>query len=101
VNAVISSTSFWLATAAIILLIACYILFLVRFKSADESSDFSVFSKLLPETSDSDLFDLLQETSDDLLLETSENLSARRRRELLEKIKEERIKEYLEHKKRK
>jgi hypothetical protein len=85
----ISSTTFWVATTAIIILIACYIIFLVKFKSANESSDFS------------DLPELLQETGDDLLLETSENLSAKRRRELLEKIKEERITEYLDHKKRK
>jgi hypothetical protein len=87
-----SSTSFWLATPAVIILIACYILFLVKFKSANESSNFSDFSKLLPETTDSDFSDLLQEPS--------ENLLAKRRRELLEKIKEERIKEYLDHKKR-
>ena len=80
-NVMISSTTFWLVTTAIIILIACYIIFLVKFKSAEESSDFSG----LPE----------------LLLETSENLPAKRRRELLEKIKEERIKEYLDHKKRK
>jgi len=88
----ISSTSFWLATAAVILLIACYVLFLVKFKPAKESSDFSDFSKLLPETTDSDFSDLLQEPS--------ENLPAKRRMELLEKIKEDRIKEYLDHKKR-
>ena len=77
----ISSTTFWLVTTAIIILIACYIIFLVKFKSAEESSDFSG----LPQ----------------LLLETSENLPTKRRRELLERIKEERIKEYLEQKKRK
>jgi len=86
------STSLWLATAAIILLIACYILFLVKFKPANEPSDFSDYSKLLPETTDSDFSDLLQEPS--------ENLSAKRRRELLEKIKKKRIKEYLDQKKR-
>jgi len=85
----ISSTTFWVVTTAIIILIACYIIFLVKFKSANESSDFSG----LPE--------IPQETSDDLLLETSENLPTKRRRELLEKIREERIKEYLDHKKRK
>jgi len=59
----------------------CYILLLVKLKSANESSDFSDFSELLQET--------------------SENLPVTRRRELLEKIKEERIKEYLDRKKRK
>jgi len=85
----ISSTTFWVVTTAIIILIACYIIFLVKFKSANESSDFSG----LPE--------IPQEVSDDLPLETSENLPTKRRRELLEKIREERIKEYLDHKKRK
>ena len=85
----ISSTTFWVFTTGIIVLIACYIIFLVKFKSAEESSDFS------------SLHQLLLETSDDLLLETSENLPTKRRRELLERIKEERIKEYLDHKKRK
>ena len=77
----ISSTTFWVFTTGIIVLIACYIIFLVKFKSAEESSDFSG----LPQ----------------LLLETSENLPTKRRRELLERIKEEMIKEYLDHKKRK
>jgi hypothetical protein len=85
----ISSTTFWVFTTGIIVLIVCYIIFLVKFKSAEESSEFSS----LPE--------LFLETSDDLLLETSENLPTKRRRELLERIKEERIKEYLDHKKRK
>ena len=84
----IHSTYFWLATTAVILLIACFILLLVKFKSANESSDFSSFPELL------------QENSDELLLKTSKNLSTKRRKELLEKIKEERIKEYLDQKKR-
>ena len=72
-----SYIDFWLATTAILIIIVCYIL-LVKFKPANESSDFS-----------------------ELLQETSENLSVTRRRELLEKYKEERIKEYLHRKKRK
>ncbi len=86
-----SSINFWLATTAVILFIAYYILFLVKLESANESSGFSDFSKLLLETGDPDFSDLLQEPS--------ENLHASRRTELLEKIKEERIKEYLDHKK--
>ena len=85
----ISSTYFWLATIAIILLVACFILLLIKFKSANESSDFYGFSELL------------EETSDELLLTTSDDLAINRRRELLEKIKDERIKEYLDQKKRK
>ena len=77
----ISSQTFWVFTTAIIILIVFYIVFLVKLKSPNESSDFSG----LPE----------------LLLETSENLPTKLRRELLERIKEERIKEYLDHKKRK
>jgi len=84
----LDSTYFWLATTAIVALLACYVLFLVKFKLTNESSDFSDFP------------DLLQETSDELLLRTSKNLSAKRREELLEKIKEERIEEYLDQKKR-
>jgi len=76
-----SSINFWLATTAILIIMVCYILLLVKLKSANESSDFSDFSELLQET--------------------SENLPVTRRRELLEKIKEERIKEYLDRKKRK
>lgn len=88
-NVLISSPIFWLAVTAVVILIACCIMFLIKFKSKNESSDFTVEPELL------------QETSDELLLETSENLSATRRKELLEKIKEERIKEYLDQKKRK
>ncbi len=84
----IYSLYFWLATAAIVALIASYILLLVKFKSANESSDFFGFPEFL------------QETSDELLLETSKKLSANQRSELLEKIKEERIKEYLDQKRR-
>jgi len=76
-----SSIDFWLATTAIVIIIACYILLLVKFKPSNESSDFS------------DFFELFQENG--------ENLSVTRRRELLEKIKEERIKEYLDKRKRK
>jgi hypothetical protein len=85
----LSSPIFWLAATAIVVLIACCILFLIKFKSKNESFDLSVEPELF------------QENSDELLLETSENLSAARGRELLEKIKEERIKEYLDQKKRK
>jgi len=88
VNVMISSVYFWLATTAIVALIACYLLLLVKFKSVNESSDFSGFPELL------------QETSDELLVKTSKNLSTKRRRELSEKIKKERIKEYLDQKKR-
>jgi len=58
----ISSTTFWAVTTAIIILIAFYIILLVKLKSVNESSDFSG----LPE--------IPQETRDELLLETSENL---------------------------
>ena len=71
----LDSTYFWLATTAIVALLACYVLFLVKFRLTNESSDFSDFP------------DLLQETSDELLLRTSKNLSAKRREELLEKIR--------------
>jgi len=77
----LSSIDFWLATTAIIIIIVCYILLLVKSKSANESSDFS------------DFFESLQDNG--------ENLSITRRMELLEKIKEERIREYLDKKKRK
>ena len=76
-----SSINFWLATTAIAIIIVCYILLLVKSKSANESSDFSDFLELLQET--------------------DENLSVTRRRELLEKIKEERIREYLDKRKQK
>lgn len=84
----VDSTHFWLGTIAIIVLIACYVLFIVRFRLKKESPDSSV----VPSS--------LQETKDELLLATSKDLSAKRREELLEKIKEQRIKEYLYEKKR-
>ncbi len=77
----LSSMNFWLATTAIIIIIVCYILLLVKSKQAKESSDFS------------DFFESLQDNG--------ENVSTTRRREVLEKIKEERIREYLDKKKRK
>lgn len=73
-----SSIDFWLATTAIAIAIACYIVLLVKFKQAKETPDLPDFSELLEET--------------------DENLSIARREELLEKYKEERIKEYLEKK---
>ena len=85
----ISSTTFVVATTAIIILVACYIIFLLKLKSANGSSVFS------------DLPELPQEKGDELLLKTTENLPTKRSRELLEKIKEERIKRYLDDKKRK
>ena len=76
-----SATSFWLATTAIVALIAWYILLLGKLKTTNESPVFSNFSKLLREP--------------------NENLHASRRREqMLERIKEERIKEYLDNKER-
>jgi hypothetical protein len=89
VNVLISSPIFWLVATAIVILITCCIMFLIKSKSKNESSDLSVEPELF------------QENSDELLLETSENLSAARGRELLEKIKDERIKEYLDQKERK
>jgi len=82
----LDSTTFWLGTTAIVVLLSCYVLFMVKFNLKNKSSDFQ---------------DLLQETEDTLLLRTSEDISAKRREELLEKIKEQRIKEYLDQKKRK
>ena len=72
------SIDFLLATTAIIIVIICYALLLVKMKPASESSEFSK-----------------------LLQETYEDLSVQRRMELLEKIKEERIKEYLNRRKQK
>jgi len=73
-----SSIYFWLATAAIVIIIVCYFLILVKLKPANETSEPSK-----------------------LLQENNENLSVQRRMEMLEKIKEERIKEYLDKRKRK
>ena len=73
-----ASIDFLLATTAIVIVIICYVLLLVKVKTANENSDFSK-----------------------LLEETYEDLSVQRRMELLEKIKEERIKEYLDRRKRK
>ena len=84
----LDSTTFWLGTTAIVVLLGCYVLFMIKFELKNKSSDFSDFP------------DLLQETDDTLLLRTSEDISVQRREELLEKIKEERIKEYLYQKKR-
>lgn len=72
------SVGFLLATTAIVIIVICYVLLVVKLKPANESSEFSK-----------------------LLQETYEDLSAQRRMELLDKIKEERIKEYLDRKKRK
>ncbi len=69
---------FLLATVAIVIILICYVLLLVKLKKVDESSELSK-----------------------LFEETYKDLSAQRRKELLEKIKEERIKEYLGRKKRK
>ena len=75
------SIDFLLATTAIIIVIICYALLLVKLEPTSKSSEFS------------ELHAYIQETYEDL--------SGQRRMELLEKIKEERIKEYLDHKKRK
>ncbi len=85
----VDSTHFLLSTIAVVVLIACYFLFIVKLRLKKESPDSSV----VPSS--------LQETKDELLLATSKDLSAKRREELLEKIKEQRIKEYLYEKKRK
>ena len=71
------SIDFLLATTAIVIMIVCYVLLLIKLKSAKESSEFSK-----------------------LLQETYEDLSVKRRAELLGKIREERIKEYLERKRK-
>lgn len=84
----VDSTHFWLCTIAISVLIACYVLFIVRLGLKKESPDSSV----VPSS--------LQETKDELLVATSKDLTAKRREELLEKIKEQRTKEYLYEKKR-
>jgi regulator of sirC expression with transglutaminase-like and TPR domain len=73
-----SSIDFLLAKTAITIAITCYAFFLVKMKSASESSEFSK---------------LLQETHNDLLVQ--------RRTELLSKIKEERITEYSDRRKQK
>ena len=84
----LDSTYFWFGATAIIVLLACYVLFMVKFNLKNESSDLSGFP------------DSLQETNEELLLRTSEDLSGKRREELLVQIKEQRIREYLDQKKR-
>ncbi len=84
----LDSPNFWLGTTAIVVLISCYVLFMIKFRLKNESSDFP------------DLSDSLQEIKDELLPGASKDLPAKRRDELLEKIKEQRIREYLDEKKR-
>jgi len=73
-------TGFLLATTAVVIMIVCYVVLLVKLKPSNELSENFDFSELQ---------------------ENDESLSVQRRTELLEKIKEERIKEYLDRRKRK
>jgi len=75
-----SSIDFLLATMAIVIVIVCYVVLLVKLKTPNESFE------------SSDFLELLQENE--------ENLSVSRREELLEKYKEERVKEYLSKKRK-
>jgi uncharacterized membrane protein (DUF106 family) len=72
------SIDFLLATIAIAIMIACYVILLAKLKPANESSELSK-----------------------LLQKTYEEMPVQRRMEMLEKVKEERIKEYLNRKKQK
>lgn len=73
-------TGFLLATTAVIIIIICYIVLLVKLKPSDESTE--------------NFFPKFQQENDEIPL-------GQRRMEMLEKIKEERIREYLDKKKRK
>jgi len=74
------SVDFLLATTAIVIIIVCYVVLLVKLKTSKESFE------------SSDFLELLQETE--------ENLSISRRKELLEKYKDERVKEYMKKKRK-
>jgi len=80
VNSMFASIDLLLATMAIVIIVVCYVVLLVKSKTSNESFE------------SSDFLELLQETEEDL--------SVPRREELLEKYKEERIKEYLNKKRR-